>query len=250
MSLLDIRGLSKSFGSLVAVDNLSFIAAPGVFQAIIGPNGAGKTTVFNLLSGLFRPTAGSIVFDGQDVTALVPDQRVALGMARTFQITEIFPELSVGLNLRIGAEAAAGFRRRPWLSRSEATAIAVRVDELATMVGLTDKLDRPVGELSHGDQRAVEIGLALALRPKLLLLDEPTAGMGDQETESIADLMQRLHRQHDMTIVLIEHDMQLVFRLADRITVLDRGAMLASGTPTEIAANDAVQAAYLGRQEA
>jgi branched-chain amino acid transport system ATP-binding protein len=250
MSLLDIRGLTKSFGSLVAVDNLSFVAEAGVFQAIIGPNGAGKTTVFNLLSGLFRPTAGSIVFDGQDVTALVPEQRVALGMARTFQITEIFPELSVRLNLRIGAEAAAGFRRRPWLSRAEAAAIAARVDELATMVGVTDKLDRLVGELSHGDQRAVEIGLALALHPKLLLLDEPTAGMGDQETEAIAALMQRLHRQRGMTIVLIEHDMQLVFRVADRITVLDRGAMLASGTPAEIAGNDAVQAAYLGRQDA
>ncbi|HZF36995.1 MAG TPA: ABC transporter ATP-binding protein [Candidatus Angelobacter sp.] len=250
MSLLELRGLCKSFGNLVAVDNLSLAAEVGVFQAIIGPNGAGKTTVFNLLSGLFRPTAGSIFLDGADVTSYVPEQRVALGMARTFQITEIFPELSVRLNLCIGAEAAAGFRRRPWLSRAETAGIAARVDELAGMVGLTEKLDRPVGELSHGDQRAVEIGLALALHPKLLLLDEPTAGMGDQETEAIAELMQRLHRQHGLTIVLIEHDMQLVFRLADRITVLDRGAMLASGTPAEIGANDAVQAAYLGRQEA
>jgi len=250
MSLLELRGLCKSFGNLVAVDNLSLAAEAGVFQAIIGPNGAGKTTVFNLLSGLFRPTAGSIFLDGADVTTHVPEQRVALGMARTFQITEIFPELSVRLNLCIGAEAAAGFRRRPWLSRAETAGIVARVDELAGMVGLTEKLDRPVGELSHGDQRAVEIGLALALHPKLLLLDEPTAGMGDQETEAIAELMQRLHRQHGLTIVLIEHDMQLVFRLADRITVLDRGAMLASGTPAEIGANDAVQAAYLGRQEA
>jgi branched-chain amino acid transport system ATP-binding protein len=250
MSLLEIRGLSKSFGNLVAVDKLSLAAEAGVFQAIIGPNGAGKTTVFNLLSGLFRPTAGSIFLDGADVTACVPEQRVALGMARTFQVTEIFPELSVQLNLCIGAEAAAGFRRRPWLSRAETAGIAARVDELAGMVGLTAKLDRQVGELSHGDQRAVEIGLALALHPKLLLLDEPTAGMGDQETEAIAELMQRLHRQHGLTIVLIEHDMQLVFRLADRIAVLDRGAMLASGTPAEIGANDAVQAAYLGRQEA
>ena len=250
MSLLDIRNLTKSFGSLVAVDDLSLAVEAGVFHAIIGPNGAGKTTVFNLISGLFRPTGGSIVFSGADVTSLMPERRVALGMARTFQITEICPELPVRMNLLIGAEVAAGFRLRPWLSRSEAAAAAARVDELAAMVGLADKMDRLVGELSHGDQRAVEIGMALALRPRLLLLDEPTAGMGDQETEAIAELMQGLRRTHGMTIVLIEHDMQIVFQLADRITVLDRGAELASGTPAEIAANEAVQVAYLGRQEA
>jgi len=250
MSLLEIRGLSKSFGSLVAVSDVSLAVEAGVFQAIIGPNGAGKSTVFNLISGLYRPTAGSIVFDGADVTGLVPERRVARGMARTFQITEICPELTVQLNLRIGVEVAGGFRLRPWLSRAEGAAADARVDELAAMVGLSEKRDRFVGELSHGDQRAVEIGMALALHPKLLLLDEPTAGMGDQETEVIAELMQRLHRTHGMTIVLIEHDMQIVFRLAERIAVLDRGAMLAMGTPHEIAANDAVQAAYLGRQEA
>ena len=250
MSLLDIRGLTKVFGNLVAVNDLSVVVEPGVFHAIIGPNGAGKTTVFNLISGLFRPTAGSIVFAGEDVTGLVPERRVARGMARTFQVTEICPELTVGMNLCIGVEVAGGFRLRPWLSRSETAANVARVDELAGMVGLGSKIDRLVGELSHGDQRAVEIGMALALRPKLLLLDEPTAGMGDQETEAIAELMQRLHRTHGMTIVLIEHDMQIVFQLADRITVLDRGAKLASGTPAEIAADEAVQAAYLGRQEA
>ncbi|HTO82169.1 MAG TPA: ABC transporter ATP-binding protein [Methylomirabilota bacterium] len=250
MSLLEIRGLSKSFGSLVAVKEVSLAVEAGVFQAIIGPNGAGKSTVFNLISGLYRPTTGSIVFDGVDVTGLVPERRVARGMARTFQITEICPELTVGMNLCIGVEVAGGFRLRPWLSRAETAANVARVDELAAMVGLTDKIDRFVGELSHGDQRAVEIGMALALRPKLLLLDEPTAGMGDQETEVIAELMQRLHRTHGMTIVLIEHDMEIVFRLADRIAVLDRGAVLATGTPHEIAADEAVQAAYLGRQEA
>ncbi len=170
-------------------------------------------------------------------------------MARTFQITEIFPELTVAMNLRIAVEAATGHPMRPWLSTREESAIEGRVEELMAQVGVADKAGRLVGELSHGDQRAVEMGLALALRPKLLLLDEPTAGMGDQETEEIAELMHRLHQQDGLTIVLIEHDMQIVFRLADVITVLDRGAVLASGKPAEIAGNEAVQAAYLGKQD-
>ena len=233
----------------MAVDNVSLKVATGALHAVIGPNGAGKSTFFNLISGFFAPTSGRIVFYGQDVSGLSATQRVRRGMARTFQITEIFPELSVAMNLRIAAEAASGHPMRPWLSSRNKAAIEGRVEELASQVGLSDKTGRLVGELSHGDQRAVEMGLALALRPKLLLLDEPTAGMGDQETEQIAELMHRLHREQGLTIVLIEHDMQIVFRLADIITVLDRGAMLASGTPAEIAANEAVQAAYLGKQE-
>jgi len=233
----------------VAVDNVSLKVVTGALHAVIGPNGAGKSTFFNLISGFFAPTSGRIVFDGEDVSRLSATQRVGRGMARTFQITEIFPELSVAMNLRIAVEAASGHPMRPWLSARNEAEIEDRVDELASHVGLSGKAGRLVGELSHGDQRAVEMGMALALRPKLLLLDEPTAGMGDQETEQIAELMHRLHHEQGLTIVLIEHDMQIVFRLADIITVLDRGAMLASGTPAEIAANEAVQAAYLGKQE-
>jgi branched-chain amino acid transport system ATP-binding protein len=233
----------------VAVDNVSLKVATGALHAVIGPNGAGKSTFFNLISGFFAPTSGRIIFDGRDVSRLTATQRVRNGMARTFQITEIFPELSVAMNLRIAVEAASGHPMRPWLSARNKADIEDRVGELASHVGLSGKAGRLVGELSHGDQRAVEMGTALALRPKLLLLDEPTAGMGDQETEQIAELMHRLHREQGLTIVLIEHDMQIVFRLADIITVLDRGAMLASGTPAEIAANEAVQAAYLGKQE-
>jgi branched-chain amino acid transport system ATP-binding protein len=235
---------------LVAVDKVSLAVARGTLHAVIGPNGAGKTTFFNLISGFFAPTSGRIVFDGQDISHLSATQRVGRGMARTFQITEIFPELTVALNLRIAVEAATGHPMRPWLSARKAAEIESRVEELMAQVGLTGKAARLVGELSHGDQRAVEMGLALALRPKLLLLDEPTAGMGDQETEQIAQLMQHLHRERGLTIILIEHDMQIVFRLADVITVLDRGAMLASGTPAEIARNEAVQEAYLGKQDA
>ena len=247
MSLLNVDKVTKTFGSLVAVRDVSMAVEPGELRAIIGPNGAGKTTFFNLISGFFPPTAGSIRFDGADVTAVSPYKRVRLGMARTFQVTEIFPELTAAENVRISAETAAGYGLRPWLSRSAAAELRRRVDELLARVGLAAKGDRLVGELAHGDQRAAEIAMALALNPRLLLLDEPTAGMGDQETYEITQLIRRLHRDSKYTIVLIEHDMRVVFHLADRISVLDQGRLLAEGTPQEIAANEAVQAAYLGK---
>jgi branched-chain amino acid transport system ATP-binding protein len=247
VNLLDVSNVSKSFGSLVAVRGVSLAVAPGELRAVIGPNGAGKTTFFNLISGLFAPSAGTIVFDGQDITRLVPHRRVALGMARTFQITEIFPELSIAENVRIGVEVASGFRLRPWLRRAENTAIKERIAEILALTNLSGKADRIVGELSHGDQRAAEISMALTLKPRILLLDEPTAGMGDQETYEVTSLIRRLHREQGYTIVLIEHDMRVVFNLADRIMVLDQGAVLAQGTPQEIAANETVQAAYLGK---
>jgi branched-chain amino acid transport system ATP-binding protein len=247
VSLLQVKNVSKHFGSLVAVNDISMTVEPGELRAIIGPNGAGKTTFFNLITGFFTPTMGSIIFDGQDVTDLLPARRVWCGMARTFQVTEIFPELSVGENIRIPVEVASGFRLRPWLSRGDEAKIRERVTELLTMGGLTDKAERQVGELSHGDQRATEIMMALALKPRLLLLDEPTAGMGDQETYDITQLVRRLHKESKLTIVLIEHDMRVVFHLADRIMVLDQGRFLAEGTPQEIAANKAVQTAYLGQ---
>jgi branched-chain amino acid transport system ATP-binding protein len=247
MSLLAIENVSRRFGSLVAVSNVSMTVETGELRAVIGPNGAGKTTFFNLISGFLSPSEGRILFDGEDITKLLPARRVWRGIARTFQITEVFPELSVRENLRIAVETAAGFRLRPWLSRAAAAETGARVAALAEMGGLAGKADRLVGELSHGDQRAAEILMALALRPRLLLLDEPTAGMGDQETYDITRLIRRLHRDQKLTIVLIEHDMRVVFHLADRITVLAEGTMLAEGTPPEIAANEAVQAAYLGK---
>ena len=168
-------------------------------------------------------------------------------MARTFQVTEVFPELTVWENLRIAVEVASGLRLRVWLARADDEKIRARVRELIDMGGLAAKAGRQVGELSHGDQRATEIMMALALKPRLLLLDEPTAGMGDQETYEITQLIHRLHKDGKLTIVLIEHDMRVVFHLADRITVLDQGRLLADGTPQEIASNEAVQAAYLGK---
>jgi len=247
MSLLQVENVSKHFGSLVAVDGVSLAVEPGELRAVIGPNGAGKTTFFNMISGFLSPSSGHIMFDGADITSLSPTRRVWCGMARTFQITEVFPELSVRENLRVPVEVTAGHRLSPWLSRVVDSEMRTRVKELMDMGGLADKADRLVGELSHGDQRATEIMMAIALNPKLLLLDEPTAGMGDQETYDITQLIQKLHREQKLTIVLIEHDMRVVFHLADRITVLGEGSVLAEGTPQEIASNEIVQAAYLGK---
>ena len=247
MSLLSVEHVSRRFGSLIAVNNVSLSVEPGELRAVIGPNGAGKTTFFNMISGFLAPTSGRILFEGEDVTRLLPARRVWRGIARTFQVTEVFPELSVRENLRIAAEVAAGYRLRPWISREADAEVSARVTDLSDMGGLSDKQTRPVGELSHGDQRATEIMMALALKPRLLLLDEPTAGMGDQETYNITQLIRQLHKDHKLSIVLIEHDMRVVFHLADRIMVLAEGAMLAEGTPPEIAANEMVQAAYLGK---
>ncbi len=247
MSLLQVENVSKNFGSLVAVNNVSMTVESGELRAVIGPNGAGKTTFFNLISGFLRQSSGRVIFDGEDVSGLLPARRVWRGIARTFQVTEVFPELSVRENLRIPVEVASGFRLRPWLSRDADKAVRDRVGDLLDMAGLAGKSDRLVGELAHGDQRATEIMMALALKPRLLLLDEPTAGMGDQETYEITQLIRRLHKGGQLTIVLIEHDMRVVFHLADRITVLDQGKLLAEGVPKEIAANPVVQSAYLGQ---
>jgi branched-chain amino acid transport system ATP-binding protein len=250
VTLLRVDGASKRFGSLVAIDNVSLTVEPGELRAIIGPNGAGKTTFFNLISGLFAPTTGSIQFESEDITARTPDERVRRGMARTFQITEIFPDLSVADNIRVGVEVAGGQRLRPWLAGDTRAAVANRVAELLRLGGLFDKANVRAGALSHGDQRATEIMMSLALKPRLLMLDEPTAGMGDQETYDIARLIRRLHQQERLTIMLIEHDMRVVFNLADRIMVLAEGRVLAEGAPQEIADSERVQAAYLGKAAA
>jgi len=246
VTLLQVDRLSKRFGSLVAIDGVSLTVEPGELKAIIGPNGAGKTTFFNLVSGLFAPTSGSARFAGRDITGLSPEARVRLGVARTFQITEVFPELSVADNLRVAVELAAGCGLKPWISRAARRRIAAEVDALLEAADLSAKRHALVGALSHGDQRAAEIMMALALKPRLLMLDEPTAGMGDQETYDIVRLVRRLHRREGLTIMLIEHDMRVVFNLADKVMVLAEGRVLAEGTPKEIAASEAVQAAYLG----
>ena len=250
MSLkLEIRGATKAFGSLIAVDTMSMKVENGELRAVIGPNGAGKTTFFNLITGFFPPTTGEILLDGQNINRIAAAGRVKLGMGRTFQITEIFPELTVRENVRIAVETGLGFSLRGWLNRADHKRVDESCDEVMELARLTEKAGRLVGELSHGDQRAAEISMALALKPSLLLLDEPTAGMGDEETYQVTGLIRRLHRDSKYTIVLIEHDMRVVFHLADRISVLAEGKLLAEGTPAEIAANEVVQNAYLGKAE-
>ena len=246
MSLLEVHGVTKTFGSLVAVNNVDLTVAPGELRAIIGPNGAGKTTFFNLITGFFPPSSGQIMLDGKDITRATAVQRIGMGMARTFQITQIFPELTTRENIQIAAETALGLRLRPWTSHSERAAVNERVEESLVASRLTEQANRLVGELSHGDQRSAEIAMALALKPRILLLDEPTAGMGEQETFQVAGLIRRLHKHTGYTIMLVEHDMRVVFNLADRIMVLTEGTLLAEGTPQEISENPAVQAAYLG----
>jgi branched-chain amino acid transport system ATP-binding protein len=245
MSLLEVKHLSRHFGSLVAVKDVSMTVNAGELRAIIGPNGAGKTTFFNMISGLVAPSSGRILFDGKDVTWMAPSKRVAAGMARTFQITEIFPELSVYDNICVGAEVAAGRRLDPLPFGGRSVHEAVRM--LLKVGDLEGKQHRLAGELSHGDQRATEILMALSLKPRLLLLDEPTAGMGEAETQHVSNLIRRLHKEQGLTIILIEHDMRVVFGLAERITVLAEGSVLAEGIPASIAANDEVQKAYLGQ---
>ena len=248
MSLLRLDRVSRHFGKLQAVQDVSFEMNEGELRAIIGPNGAGKTTFFNLITGFVPPTSGDVWFDGESIRDKPVVYRVGKGIVRTFQITEVFPDLTVYENVRFGVETAQGVNGRPWLPRDKRVAIARRTDELIEVVGLASKADRVVSELAHGDQRVVEIAIALTMNPRLLLLDEPTAGMGDAETDHMVDLIRRLHSERGLSILFIEHDMQIVFGIAQKITVLDRGRLLAEGTPAEVSANEQVRAAYLGEE--
>ncbi len=246
MSLLELKNVSRVFGKLTALEDVSLEMEEGELYAVIGPNGAGKTTLFNLISGFFPATSGEIRFDGVEVTRLSPERRVAAGLVRTFQITEIFPELSVFENIRIGVEAQLGCSAQPWPSRGLARRIDRRVEELLAITALSSQGGRRASVLTHGDQRVVEVTMALSLKPRLLLLDEPTAGMGRAETQHMVNLIRSLHQEQKLSILFIEHDMDVVFGIADRISVLNAGRVLATGTPKEIAANPRVQTAYLG----
>ncbi len=246
MSILSLKNISRNFGEVRALRNISLEVAESELRAVIGPNGAGKTTLFNLISGAFPPSTGEIMFKGETINGLSPEKRVHAGIIRTFQITEVFLELTVVENLRVAVETSMALSHWPFLSRARRTAVSERIDELLESTQLTGKEQRVVGELAHGDQRVVEVAIALAMNPKLLMLDEPTAGMGDRETENMVQLIRHLHEERRIPMLFIEHDMDLIFGVADRITVLDNGSFLAEGTPDEIAGNDDVQAAYLG----
>ena len=246
-ALLDVRGLCKSFGGVVATDNLDLAVNPGEIFAVIGPNGAGKTTLIAQLAGSLRSDSGRIVFDGRDITRLPPPVRAARGLARTFQVTSIFPEFTAVENVALAVQARDGHSFRFWKdARSQPR---LRDPALAALlrVGLADRANVTAQYLSHGEHRQLEIAMALATEPKMLLLDEPMAGMGADESHHMVDLL--LSLKGVQTILLIEHDMDAVFALADRITVLVYGRALATGSADEIRANPEVRTAYLGEDE-
>jgi branched-chain amino acid transport system ATP-binding protein len=245
--LFRVEGLAKNFGALRATDDVSLEVRAGEVHALIGPNGAGKSTLVNLISGLFAPDAGRIWLAGTDLTALPMEARVRAGLSRCFQITSIFRGATVRDNLLLAVQAHAGSSLRFVRPRDAEAELQAGAQALAERVGLADVLDRVAGTLPHGVQRKLDVALALAARPRLLLLDEPMAGMGPEDSARMVDLIHALRQ--DMAILLIEHDMKAVFELADRITVLVYGRVLTSGSADEIRGNAQVQAVYLGTED-
>lgn len=235
--LLTTRGLSRNFGGLRAVDNVDFTLMPGEIRAVIGPNGAGKTTFVSLVSGRIQPSAGMIVFDGADITGLPSYARVRRGIAYTFQITSIYANLSVYANVALPVQLTLRHGHSP-------SAIRAAVMAALERTGLADRAHMPAGQLSYGHQRLLEVAMGLALKPRLLILDEPTQGLADSEIDNFIVLVREIAAS--ATVLLIEHNMPVVMQLADRITVFNAGRILAEGAPEAIRENAAVQAAYLG----
>ena len=245
--LLAAHELRKRFGGVVATDGVTLAVAPGEIHALIGPNGAGKTTLVAQLSGAMLPDSGRIEFEGRDITPASQSERVRMGLARSYQITTIFERFSVLDNVALAVQARAGSSMSFWRPVARETALFEEARALLARIGLAGRESVPAAHLAHGEQRALEVGLALATRPRLLLLDEPMAGMGPEESERMIALIQRLRApEPELAVLLIEHDMDAVFRLADRISVLVSGRVVASGSPAEIRAHAEVRKAYLG----
>ena len=247
-ALLRIDGLNKRFGGVVATDNVALDIPEGELHAVIGPNGAGKTTLVSQLAGELAPDAGRIFFDGTDVTTLPVWRRSLLGLARSFQITSLFPDFTVLDNIALAAQAHAGHSFHFWKDARREPELRRAAREALDRVGMLDRAKAPVSRLSHGEHRQIELAMALATKPRLLLLDEPMAGLGPTESVRMLALLRELKRQY--TIVLIEHDMEVVFALADRISVLVYGRVIATGAPEAIRADAQVRQAYLGEHEA
>lgn len=244
--ILETRGVTIAFGGHTAVNGVSLQVPRNQFHSIIGPNGAGKTTLFNLISGQLRPTAGSIIFKGTDVTRLSPPYRTRLGMGRSFQITNVFPNLTVLENVRLAVQSRAGVRFNFFSSISKFRSFQEEAYALLETVMLQSKHDTLAKQLAHGEKRKLEIAMLLALQTELLLLDEPTAGISVEEVPVILEVIRQIKKEGEKTILLIEHKMEMVLDLSDMITVLFHGRLLATGSPREIMDNETVQSAYLG----
>ena len=242
--MLKVRGLAKSFGALRATDGVDLDVVEGEMHAIIGPNGAGKTTLISQLAGNLRPDSGSIRFGGEDITTLAAPRRVRKGLARSFQITSIYPEFSALQNVALAVQAHAGHSFRFWHAAATDPQLTEPAFQILDEVGLSERKDVLASNLAHGEQRQLEVAMVLATRPRLMLLDEPMAGMGTEESQRMIELLGGLKRKQ--TIVLVEHDMDAVFRLADRISVLVYGRIIATESPEKIRLNEEVRRAYLG----
>lgn len=246
MALLELEDLTRRFGGIIAVDHVTMRVAPGEVRAIIGPNGAGKSTLFNLISGNIKAYDGCVRFDSENLIGLSPSGICQRGISRTFQITALFPEMTARENARLAAQAKLARRWQPYGGGAVFGSAERRGDAALERLRLTHVAQRPAGLLSHGDQRLLEVAMALAQHPRLLLLDEPTQGLSVEETAQAVDTLASLLLDGTLTVLLVEHDMEVVFRLAHTITVLHRGAVIADGTPDEVKANEEVQRAYLG----
>jgi ABC-type branched-subunit amino acid transport system ATPase component/ABC-type branched-subunit amino acid transport system permease subunit len=245
--VLDVEGVTKRFGGLIAVEDATLAVRQGTIHAVIGPNGAGKTTLFNVVTGLLKPDEGRVILEGEDISAMAPWRLVKRGLGRSFQQASLFWSLSAITNVTLARSAVQGGTRR--FSGRHPPEVRARAYELLDRVGLAGFADVAASELSHGDQRSLEIATALAVESRLLLLDEPTAGLSPAETTAAVALIKKLAQEEHLTVLFVEHDMEVVFGIADRITVLHRGTVLAEGTPTEIRANPEVRRAYLGAFE-
>jgi branched-chain amino acid transport system ATP-binding protein len=241
----EVKELCRSFGALQAVHNVSFTLDEGTTLSIIGPNGAGKTTLFNVITGVFPPDSGEVMFKGTRVTGMPPDKLCHRGIARSFQITNIFQGLSVFENIRLACQGRKGTKRM-FSHVSKLKEPVEEAEKILDLLGLLDLRERRAGTLSHGDQRYLEIGMTLAAKPSLVLFDEPTAGMTPMETKATIELIHKLKGM--VTIIIIEHDINMVFAVSDRIVVMDQGNVLADGLPEEVKANEAVKAAYFGEE--